>query len=134
MAASHISNLVAGPSATKSLVVSVSTTSGQIAAVANPEGVSCVVKRIWLRTTTKSAAACTLDIGVAAGATTSSDNLLDGISVAGVPIGVYDNIENQGSNGRSTVDWPAASYVTVTVASGDANGLVGVLNVDYAIV
>lgn len=127
---SHFSALVAGASMKRSIAIAATKESGQVVAIANTEDTAVIVKRAVLHVKTASTGACTLDIGIAADATTSSDNLMDGLSTAGVPVGIYDNIENQGSNGRSSVYWPSGSYLTASVASGDANGLVADLYVD----
>jgi len=103
---------------------------GDLAAVLNPEGVALVIDRAVLNITTGSTGASTIDIGVAANATTSNDTLLDGMS--GATAGVYDNIENQGTNGDSAVIWAADGYVTASEASGDTTGLVGELWLKYS--
>lgn len=105
-------------------------TSGQILAVANNEGQSIIITRATLDVTTGASAACVLDIGTAASATTSSDNLIDGISV-NTASALYDNINQAGSNGKASQKQTTSQYVTVTVASGNATGLVANLYVDY---
>lgn len=98
-------------------------------AVLNPEGAALVIDRAVLNVTTASTGACTLDVGVAATAI-SNDTLLDGMSVA--TAGIFDNIENQGTNGDSAVIWAADGYVTATEASGAIAGLVGELWLKYS--
>lgn len=105
------------------------TTGGAIAAVANPEGVSLIIKRVLFNRTTKSTGAAAVDIGVAANATTSSDNLIDG-DAAGAAEGVEDNINDAGTNGKARQLWGASQYVTVTGAASTV-GLVGTLNIEY---
>lgn len=81
-----------------------------------------VIHNAFLRITTASTGASTLDIGVAANATTASDNLFDGQS--GTPAGVF---LPGGTNGRAGRVLTAGQAITVTEASGDVNGLVAEL-------
>jgi len=53
-----------------------------------------------------------LDIGVGASATAFSDNLLDSVSTSAT--GVFDNITDKGTNGRSRQLLAAGAYVTAT--------------------
>ncbi|MCR4375913.1 MAG: hypothetical protein NUW22_13800 [Acidobacteria bacterium] len=105
------------------------TTGGAIASIANPEGVALVITRAVLSRTTKSTGAAAVNIGVGTGATTSYDNLIDGVA-AGAAEGAEDNVTDIGSNGKSRQPWPAASFVTVTGESSTA-GLVGTLYLEY---
>lgn len=104
---------------------------GGVLALANPEGADIIVKRIILDVTTKSTAACTVDAGIAANGTTSNDTLLDGLDV-GTAAGVFDNIENQGTNGVGAKKWTSAQYLTISKATGAAAGLVGNAYIEYA--
>lgn len=99
-------------------------TGGGIMSVANPEGVDLLVDAVIIDTTTKSTGACTVDIGVAANGTTSSDTLLDGVDV-GTAIGTFDNMADAGTNGEGMVKLPAGRYITASTATGNAAGLVG---------
>jgi len=74
----------------------------------------------YVRVTTDSNGACTLDIGPAANATTADDTLFDGLSVA--TTGTFNSADNQGSNGK--LGQTVTASVTVAVASGNATGLV----------
>jgi hypothetical protein len=105
-------------------------TAGGVLSLANPEGVAVRVYRLTLNVTTKSTAACTVDCGIGTGATTSYDTLIDGKDV-GTAIGVFDNYVDHGTNGLSANTWPAASFLTISKASGAAAGLVGEVIVDY---
>jgi hypothetical protein len=104
------------------------TTGGAVLSLANPEGVDLIVTRLILDITTQSTGAATVDAGIAADGTTSSDTLIDGKSVAAA--GVFDNIEDQGTNGKSAVKWGASEYLTIT-ASATLAGLVGNAYIDY---
>ncbi len=103
-------------------------TAGGILGWQNPESSAIVVVRIAIDRTTKSTAACTADFGTAVDATTSSDNLLDGVDV-GAAAAAEDNIEDKGTNGKSRqrLDGKggATGYITGSKASGAAAGLVG---------
>lgn len=105
------------------------TTGGAVAAIANPEGADVLITRCVIHTTTKSTSAATLNVGVAADATTSADTLLDGVDV-GTAVGVFDNIDDKGSNGQSCLKWGSGEYVTAT-ASATVAGLVGYIYIEY---
>lgn len=121
----HFNALAAGPSLMAEVKVAASKTSGQIVSIQNPEKVPVMVERAFvLVDTTGSSAACTVNMGIAT-TSTSSDNLIDGLSLNVVPIGLYDNIEDKGSNGKSRQYMGATDYWTVSVATGDANGFEG---------
>lgn len=105
------------------------TTGGAIAAVPNPEGVAIIVTRAVLERRVKSTGAATADIGVAANATTSADNLLDGVNVAATE-SVEDNVKNGGTNGLAAKKWGATEYITVT-GSATTVGLSGKLRIQY---
>lgn len=111
------------------IAVTASTTSGQVLAWANPEGQSILVLGLFLDITTASSGACTLDIGVAADAVTSNDSLIDGASAAAA--GVLNSASNAGTNGRMSRKVTSSQYVTFSVASGDANGLVADAYIEY---
>ncbi len=101
-------------------------------AMANPAGVDIMVLRAWLRITTASTGAATLDIGIATGATTASDVLFDGLSAAAT--GIFDSMDgtDNGTNGVAKPQvWASGSFVTVKEASGDVAGLVGTLYVEF---
>lgn len=101
---------------------------GGVLKLANPEGVALIVTRLILDITTASTGAATVDAGIAADATTGSDTLIDGLSVA--TAGVYDNVENQGTNGKAAVKWPTTGYLQIT-ASADTAGMVGYAYIEY---
>ena len=110
------------------LTAATDTTAGGVLSMANPEGIDLLITRFILNVTTQSTGAGTVDAGIAANGTTSNDTLIDGKSVAAA--GVFDNIEDQGTNGKSTVKWGASQFVTVT-ASADLTGLVGEALISY---
>lgn len=108
-------------------VSGVGVAAGDCGSLLNPLGRRLLITRAILDITTQSTGASTVDIGVAADATTLNDTLIDGLS--GATAGTFDNIENQGTNGDSCIPWGATSYITVSEASGDVTGLVGDLYV-----
>lgn len=106
-------------------------TAGAILSLANPEGVDLVIKGLVLNITTASSGACTIDAGVGSGATTKYDTLIDGASAAST--GVLSNLKDGGTNGKATVLWPAAHFLTISTASGAIAGAVGNAYVEYEI-
>lgn len=105
-------------------------TGGGIASILNPEGVDLIINRLVLDVTTPATGACTADAGVGSGATTKYDNLIDGVDVGTAAI-LADNIKDIGVNGKQILKWPAGEYLTVSMATGAAAGLVGNYYVDY---
>ena len=92
------------------------------------DAASAVVFRLVLDVTTATTAACTLDVGTDGAGTSSSDNLLDGVDV-GTATGLFDNMTNKGSSGKELQRLDAkggtTDYITASMASGAAAGLVG---------
>lgn len=105
-------------------------TGGGVFSVLNPEGVDLIVTRVVLDITTKATAACTLDAGPAAAATTLSDTLIDGLDVNSAA-GVFDNIKNQAGNGLESERWESDEYFTISVKTGAGAGLVGSVYIEY---
>jgi len=101
-------------------------TGGGVASIANPYGVDVYITRLILDVTTAATAACTLDAGVAAAATTVADDLIDGVDVNTAVI-LTDNLVGGGTNGKGVVRWGAAEFLTVSMKTGAAAGLVGFL-------
>lgn len=107
---------------------------GGVVAWQNPEATAILIDRTFVDVTTVATGACTLDVGTTAvDATTTSDNLLDGIDV-NTAIGLFDNITNAGTNGKARQKLAAGKWVTVDEKTGDATGLVGNLYVFYILV
>lgn len=105
-------------------------TGGGVFAWQNPESTSIIVAAVTVNVTTASSGACTVDIGTTAtNATTSSDNLIDGASVAAT--GLLNNIDDHGTNGKSRQLLASGKWVTASVASGTATGLVGSAYIRY---
>lgn len=108
-------------------------TGGGVLSLANPEGVDVLITRLIINVTTVATAACTVDAGVAAAATTSADDLIDGLDVNGAT-GCFDNIDDQGTNGQSVLAWDSDQYLTISMKTGAAAGLVGDAYVEYVVV
>jgi len=98
-------------------------TAGGVVAIANPFGVAVIVTDAILGVTTESTAASTVDVGIAANATTSADNLIDGCDV-GTAAGLFDNRVQNGTNGGMQA-WGTTEYLTISKASGSVAGIVG---------
>jgi hypothetical protein len=97
----------------------------------NPEATAIIITRIVLDRTTKSTGASTINAGTTAvSATTSSDNLIDGVD-SGATEGAEDNINDAGTNGKARQKLAAAKWVTFTSASGDVTGLVANAYIHY---
>jgi len=106
-------------------------TAGGVFAWQNTEDSAVLVHRVLLDVTTQTSGACTVDVGMTAtNATTSADNLIDGLSLA--TAGLYDNIEDQGTNGTSRQKVAAGKWITGSKASGATAGLVGNAYIVYS--
>lgn len=113
---------------TEDLTAATGTTAGAVIALANPLGVDLLIIDAVLRTTAASSGAATVDIGVAADATTSSDTLFDGLSLAtSAKIADARNDTDNGTNGLVPRLWADDAYVTGT-ASATLAGMVGKLH------
>jgi hypothetical protein len=92
-----------------------------------------LIERVVVHVTTVATAACTLDIGTTAtSAVTSSDTLLDGLDVNSAA-GVFDNITDKGSNGKSRQTLASGKWITASKASGATAGLVGYAYIQYVV-
>lgn len=100
----------------------------------NPHDVRIIITRVILDITTQATGACTADVGSAANATTLGDDVIDGVDI-GTAVGVFDNIDDQGTNGSSqrelAANGGAADFLTGSVASGASAGLVGQAHIEY---
>lgn len=102
---------------------------GDIASVANPEGVALGIVGTRLYITVPSTGASTIDVGVAANGITLSDTLIDGLS--GATAGFYGSGKNGGTNGKLEQLWGSTQFVTASEASGNVADLEGWLIIDY---
>ena len=100
----------------------------------NPEGVAIIIDRIELDVTTVATSAGTVSAGTTAtSATTSSANLIDTLDV-NAATGVFDNITDKGTLGKSRQKLAAGKWVTGSKASGALAGLVGYAYIHYHLV
>lgn len=104
---------------------------GGVVSQINPEGVDLIIDKVVLDVTTVATGAGTLDVGIAA-TSISNDSLLDGVDVHSAT-GVFDNITDKGTNGKTVKKWTTDYYLTATKASGAMAGLAGFLHVHYHI-
>lgn len=106
-------------------------TGGALGVWKNPEGVPVIIDRLEIDVTTIATGACTADAGTtASSATTSSDTLIDGLDVhAGT--GIFDNITDKGTDGKSRQRLAPGKWVTFSTASGASAGLVGRAYIHY---
>lgn len=112
------------------LTAATDTTPGGVLSLANPEGADVYVTRLILNVTTPSGGAAAVDAGIAADGATSSDNLIDGKSVAAAT--VADNLKDGGTNGKAGQKWAAGQYLTIT-ASATTAGMVAEAIIDYVL-
>jgi len=103
-------------------------TAGGILSLANPEGAAIIVTKLVLNVTTIATAACTVDAGIGAGATTKYDNLIDGQDVHSAT-GAFGS--PSGTNGLPAKLWPSDQYLTISMATGAAAGLAGYAYIEY---
>lgn len=108
------------------------TTGGALFAWPNPENVSIIIDRLEIDITTKSTGAATADFGVAANATTTSDNLIDGYNVNATEK-VVNNIDDKGTNGKSVQKLSNGQHITGT-GSATTAGLVGFVYIHYYLI
>lgn len=111
------------------LTAATSNAAGGVLKLLNPEGADLFITRLVLDVTTASTGVATVDAGIDDAGDTSNDSLIDGLDV-NAAAGVFDNIENGGTNGKATVKWPAGEYLVIT-ASASVAGLVGTAYVEY---
>lgn len=91
--------------------------------VENSFGTSLVILRVVLLVTTGSSGSCHIDIGVAADAETSVEDLIDQLDVGDA--GVFDNLADPGSGGSAVLKWTSGAFVNASMAAGATAGLVG---------
>lgn len=113
------------------IALGVADTGGGVLSWVNPHSYAIVINRIEIDVTTKTTGACTADFGITAtNATTSNDGLIDGLDI-GTATGLFDNITDKGTNGKSRQKLAVGSWVTGSKASGAAAGLVGFVYIHY---
>jgi hypothetical protein len=102
----------------------------------NPEDSAIIIIRFILDITTEATGAAVANFGSDGDGTGTSDDLLDGVDV-GTAAGVFDNIDDQGTNGQSVIRLDAAGgttdYITGTGESDPAD-LVGNAYIYYLVI
>lgn len=97
----------------------------------NPEGVAIIIDRLELDVTTVTTGAGTISVGTTAtNGTTSSANLIDTLDV-NAATGLFDNITDKGTLGKSRQKLASGKWVTGSKASGALAGLVGFAYIHY---
>ena len=104
---------------------------GDLLGLANPEGVDLIITNFIIRTTVVSTGAATIDAGVAAAATTSNDELIDGLDVnAALVLESNHDQVTAGTVAEHEVEWGPDEFLTIT-PSAATTGLVGTYYVEY---
>jgi hypothetical protein len=102
----------------------------------NPEEDAIIVIRFVVDITTEATGAAVANFGSDGDGTGTSDDLLDGVNI-GAAAGVFDNIEDGGTNGQAVIRLDAlggtTDFITGTGES-DPAGLVGNAYIWYMVV
>jgi len=110
-------------------------TVGGVLQLANPLGRTLLVESLILDiTTAPTDTSAGIDAGIAANASTNGDNLIDGLVLASA--GVYNNINNGGTNGKAYQKWNSTQYLNISSVVSthyDLTGLVGIATIKYRI-
>lgn len=128
------SNTASGAYKTAKVALNGTTIHGGVQAWQNPEAGSIVVTEVVVVVSTVATAAGDLDVGTTAtGATTASDNLIDGVDVHSAT-GAFDNNTDKGSNGKTRQRLAAGKWVTFSDDGvGDVSGMVAAAYISYVI-
>jgi len=106
---------------------------GEVAAVANPEGVPLIITDVKIYVDTPSTGAANLNAGLAANATTSDTDMINALAVNGAITGVaYHGMTALAAKGAAQV-WGTTQYLTAT-GSASTVGFAGRLFVRYVLV
>ena len=103
---------------------------GEIAAVANPEGVPLIIKDVKLYIDTPSTGAANINVGLAADAVTSDTDMISALAINGSITGkAYHGMTALAAKGEAQV-WGTTQFVTATGSASSA-GFAGRLFIDY---
>jgi hypothetical protein len=103
---------------------------GEVAAIANPEGVPLIITDVKIYVDTPSTGAANLSVGLAANATTSDTDMINALAVNGSITGLaYHGMTALAAKGAAQV-WGTTQYLTAT-GSASTVGFVGRLFVQY---
>jgi hypothetical protein len=96
---------------------------GKVLSWTAPTGSNIMIHRLVLDITTAGVTGCVLNAGTtSASATTSSDNLIDGLVATGAAgVGVFDNTEDGGTNGKGARKLTAGKWLTISSAAKAAS-------------
>jgi len=111
-----------------SLTAATTTAGGDALNLLNPEGADLIITRFIINITTAATGVATVDAGVAATGTSDAD-LIDEADV-GSAAAIFDNFDDQGTDGQSVLHWDSDEYLTVT-PSATLAGMVGTYYVEY---
>lgn len=120
-------------------VAKVALTAGNANAIAfawqNPLATKVLVHRVMIDITTAGGTGSSvLDVGAVADATSTADTLIDGLDLNAT--GLSDNIENQGTNGKSCAkldeNGGSTDYITGKILAQNAASLVGYAYIHYS--
>jgi hypothetical protein len=103
----------------------------------NPEASKIIVTRVLINITTAGGTGSSvLDVGVVENATSTADNLIDGLDLNAT--GIFDNITDKGENGKSrqVVDENGGTndYITGKILVQDAAALTGKYYILYTVI
>lgn len=120
-------------------IAKVALTAGNANAIAfawqNPLATKAFVHRVMIDITTAGGTGSSvLDVGPVADATSTADTLIDGLDLNAT--GLSDNIENQGTNGKSSAkldeNGGSTDYITGKILAQNAASLVGFAYIHYS--
>lgn len=103
----------------------------------NPEASKIIVTRVLINITTAGGTdSSVLDVGVVENATSTANNLIDGLNLNAT--GIFDNITDKGENGKSlqVVDENGGTndYITGKILVQDAAALAGKYYILYTVI
>ena len=103
---------------------------GEIASVANPEGVPLIIVDVKIYVDTPSTGGCNISVGLAAAATTSDTDMINALAINGAITGLaYHGMTALAAKGAAQV-WSTSQYLTAT-GSASSVGFTGRLFVQY---
>jgi hypothetical protein len=103
---------------------------GEVAAIANPEGVPLIITDVKIYVDTPSTGAANLSVGLAANAVTSDTDMINALAVNGAIAGLaYHGMTALAAKGAAQV-WGTTQYLTAT-GSASTVGFAGRLFVEY---
>ena len=114
------------------MIAATTTTGGDVISWANPTGETIIVTDLIVDVTTPATGTPTVDAGVAADGSTTSDTMYDALAVGAAAILASANSANGGTNGKFARKMSSTEYITMT-PTASAAGMVGTFEVNYKI-